>query len=702
MGAMNSQKEFRVASDVGGTFTDSVAYDPATRRMTVSKVSTTPDNRALGTAGGLRHALALQQATGLDVAYVGHGMTTATNAVIQRNGAVTAFLTNRGFRDLLLIGRQNRPSLFDIRVVRPDPLVPRERCFVAGGRIDPDGAEIEPLDEEDVRAAAEGMAAAGVEAVAVLFLHSYRNPAHERRAKALLEAALPGVAVCASTDISAEFREFERASTTVLNAYLRPVMDTYLRTLSDILREEGHGLGLPPDRPVMVMDAAGGLMSLDGARERPVQTVLSGPAGGVVGAAHVAATAGLPDIITMDIGGTSTDISLIRGGQPEITRSARLETVPIQLPVIDINAIGAGGGSIAWIDDGGALRVGPLSAEAVPGPVCYGRGGLRPTVTDANLVLGRFDGGSRLGGTLTLDADAAAGAILGHIAEPLGLSLEDAAMGILRVAHANIVRGIRVVSVERGHDPRDFVLVPFGGAGPMHGSAVARDLGMRRVLVPPAPGILCAIGQLISDLRHGFVETHVAALDDLGEPGARALLSRLIDRATGHLAQDGVPPDRRRFECALDLRYAGQSFALSVPVDPEDVHWWSGLPSAFNAAHRARFGHADPDQPLELVGASVTGIGRIDRPELPEVPPGDATPPASALRGRRRVCFETADVAGGGRWTEADLWDRDRLLAGNLLRGPAAIEEVSATTILYPGDTATVLPSGSLMVEVAP
>lgn len=693
------QGRFRVASDVGGTFTDSVAYDMTTRRITVAKVSTTPRNQALGTADGLRLALAQQGATGAQVDYVGHGMTTATNAVIQRSGAVTALLTNRGFRDLLLIGRQNRPSLFDITIVQPEPLVPRNLCFVAGGRIGPDGTEIAPLDEGDVHAAAAAMAAAGVATVAILFLHSYRNPAHERRAKAILEAALPGVSVCASTDISAEFREFERGSTTVLNAYLRPVMDVYLRSLSDILRDP-DGLGLGADRPVMVMDAAGGLMSLEGARERPVQTVLSGPAGGVVGAAHVAGSAGISDIITMDIGGTSTDISLIRGGQPEITRSTRLETVPIQIPVIDINAIGAGGGSIAWIDEGGALRVGPISAEAVPGPVCYGRGGMSPTVTDANLVLGRFDGQSRLGGSLVLDREAAAESILRDIARPLGLGLEDAAVGILRVAHANIVRGIRVVSVERGHDPRDFVLVPFGGAGPMHGSPVARDLGMRRVMVPPTPGILCAMGQLISDLRHSFVETHVAPLAELGEGGAIALLQRQIARATENLARDGVTPERRRFDCALDLRYCGQSFALSVPVDLTQGNWWAGLPEAFNQAHLARFGHADPGQALELVGASVTGIGRIDRPVLPELPPGDAAPPAEALRGWRSICFEAADVAKGGAWSDAAVWDRDKLLAGNILPGPAAIEEVSSTTILYPGDVATVLPSGNLMVEL--
>lgn len=698
---MCANRNFRVASDVGGTFTDSIAYDAETRRITVSKVSTTPENRALGTAEGLRAALDLQGATGAQVAYVGHGMTTATNAVIQRNGAKTAFLTNAGFRDLLEIGRQNRPSLFDISVVRPEQLVPRELCFTAEGRLDHAGAELQPLNEADVRRAARQMAAEGVQSVGVLFLHSYANPVHERRACEILRQELPEAAICASTDLNSEFREYERASTTVLNAYLRPVMERYLQSLSGILRDAETGLGLGEDRPVMVMDAAGGLMQLDSAREKPVHTVLSGPAGGVVAAAYVAEAASIRDIITMDIGGTSTDISLIREGRPEITRSAALATVPIQLPVIDINAIGAGGGSIAWIDEGGALRVGPMSAEAVPGPVAYGRGGDRATVTDANIVLGRFDGGSRLGGTMELDAAGAAAVIERDIAKPLGLGLEEAAAGILRVAHANMVRGIRVVSVERGYDPRDFALVPFGGAGPMHGSPVARELQMPSVLVPPTPGILCAMGQLISDLRHDFVETHIAAFDDLGATGAEALINRLIARADACLIEDGVPDDRRDFEIKIDLRYVGQSFALPIAADPAQPDWWARLSEAFHAAHFARFGHSAPAAPLEVVAVNVTGIGRIDKPELPGVAPGGTTPDDAARRGIREIYFEPGDSAATGAWAQATIWAREALRAGNVIHGPAAIEEVSSTTILYPGDRASVLASGSIIVEVA-
>jgi N-methylhydantoinase A len=665
---------FRVASDVGGTFTDSIAYDGAMRVISVSKVSTTPANRALGTVAGLKRALALQNATGADVSYIGHGMTTATNAVIQRRGAVTAFVTNRGFRDLLLIGRQDRPSLFDINKLRPEPLVPRDLCYTAGGRMDAQGLEVEPLDEADLIAAAADMRTKGVQAVAITFLHAYANPIHEHRAKAVLERALPDVMVTSSVEVISAFREYERASTTVLNAYLRPVMDVYLRSLAGMLQDPEQGLGVSADVPVMVMEASGGLMTLDSARAKPVHTVLSG---------------------------TSTDISLIRGGRPEITRSASLETVPIRLPVIDINAIGAGGGSVAWIDDGGALRVGPQSAEAQPGPACYGRGGTRPTVTDANLVLGRFSPDTRLGGDMTLDRQAAIAAITAHIATKLDMDVLEAASGILRVAHANIVRGIRVVSVERGHDPRDFALVPFGGAGPMHGTPVARALRMSRLLIPPTPGILCALGQLVSDLRHDFLETRIARFADVPSEQAHATVARLVARGQHLLEQDGVPKPQREIEVRVDLRYLGQSFELPIPLDPTDPTAWQSLPTGFHAAHQQRFGHSDPQAPLELVGFGVTAIGRIDTPELPTLPQGDATPPPAALMGHRRIYYEELTPGRPAGFAETPVWSRAALLAGNVLTGPAVMEEVSATTVLYPGDRGVMHESGSLLVELA-
>jgi len=692
----------RIASDVGGTFTDSIAYDPVSRRIAVAKVPTTPEARDVGTVESLRRTLKQLGMTGSAVAYVGHGMTTATNAVIQRSGARTAFVTNHGFKDLLLIGRQDRPSLFDIDVVRAPPLVPCELCYGIVGRMDPNGREIEPLDRAQLVEAAADMRSRGAEAVAVAFLHAYANPAHERAAKTVLERHLPGVAICISSDILREFREFERASTAVLNAYLTPVMASYLGSLSARLHDAEAGLGVGRDKPIMVMEAAGGLMTVETALAKPVHTILSGPAGGVVAGAHFAGLAGAGNVITMDVGGTSTDISLIRNGRPETTRQARIGQIPIRLPTIDINAIGAGGGSIAWIDDGGALRVGPMSAEAVPGPACYGRGGTRPTTSDANLVLGRLGSETRLGGSLRLDAGAARKAIETHVARPLGLDVVAAAVGVLRVAHANIVRGIRVVSVERGHDPRQCTLVPFGGAGPMHGTPVARELQIARLIIPPAPGILCALGQLLADLRHDLVETHIFPYAAGSADRAAAIALRLSDAADRLLAADGVPPDRRSIEVRVEARYAGQSYELPIAFRHSSADGWACLASDFHAAHRNRFGHADPEAPIEIVGLGATAIGRVDTPQLPTLASGSATPPAAAQVAMRDVFFEGEAIGEAGGWVSARIFQRDKLLADNVVEGPAVIEEVSATTVLYPGDRAQVQCNGALLVECGP
>jgi N-methylhydantoinase A len=689
----------RVASDVGGTFTDNLAYDPAAKRITVAKVPTTPENRALGTVRGLQRALAGQGRGGGDVAYVGHGMTTATNALLTRGGARIAFITNEGFRDLLLIGRQNRPSLYDIRRTRPPPLVRREDCHTVRGRLDPQGNKIAPLDEDGVRRIAGLLRAAGVAAVAVCLLHAYANPAHERRVRAILDEVLPGVPVCLSTDILAEFREYERASTVALNAYVLPVIEGYLASLSELLADPAEGLGLAAGVPVMVMEAAGGLMTIATARDKPVHTVLSGPAGGVVGSAHVASLSGFGDIIALDMGGTSTDISLVLGGRPQVTREASLDGIPVRIPVIDINAIGAGGGSIAWIDEGGALRVGPRSAEAVPGPACYGRGGAEPTVTDANLALGRLGPDTRLGGELTLDIEAAERAIMTRIAEPLGLDLIEAASGILRVANATMARGIRVVSVERGHDPRRLTLVPFGGAGPMHGSPLARELAIPRLLIPPTPGILCALGMLVADLRHDLVQTRLAAHHDLSPDEAQAIFEPMLAEARRLLDADRVPAERQRIEMRLDMRYVGQSYELPIPIAGFSEGEWAALVPVFHAEHASRFGHSDPQAPVEIVSFGVTATGLIDTPELPRPPHGGAEPPDEARGGTRRAYFEAGEGRGAG-WTECPVWRREALLAGNEIAGPAIVEEVSATTVLYPGDRARVDAVGSLIVEV--
>jgi N-methylhydantoinase A len=692
----------RIASDVGGTFTDSIAYDPQSRRIAVSKVPTTPQARDVGTVESLRGTLRQLGVAGSAVAYVGHGMTTATNAVIQRIGAKTAFVTNEGFRDLLLIGRQDRPSLYDIDVVRAPQLVPRDLCYGIVGRLDPGGREIQPLDRAQLVQAAADMRRRGVEAVAVAFLHSYANPAHESAAKVLLKEHLPGVPVCISSEILREFREFERASTVVLNAFLTPVMASYLGSLSAGLHDTEVGLGIGRNKPIMVMDAAGGLMTVDTALAKPVHTILSGPAGGVVAGAHFATLAGAANVITIDVGGTSTDISLIRNGRPETTRQAKIGQIPIRLPTIDINAIGAGGGSIAWIDDGGALRVGPMSAEAVPGPACYGRGGTQPTTSDANLVLGRLGSETRLGGNLKLYANAAYTAIDTHIAKPLGIDVVAAAVGILRVTHANIVRGIRVVSVERGHDPRQCTLVPFGGAGPMHGTPVARELQIGRLIVPPAPGILCALGQLLADLRHDLVETHIFPYVSANGERASTIAQRLSDTSDRLLAADGVATVNRLVEVRVEARYVGQSYELPIVYAHRDAGAWQRLPGDFHTAHRHRFGHADPEVPIEIVAFGATAIGKVDTPELPILAVGCPDPTPEARAPTREVFFEDDGPGGAGSWLATRVFLRGELLAGNVIEGPAVIEEVSATTVLYPGDRTRVHANGALLVECRP
>ena len=685
--------QIRVASDVGGTFTDSIAYDTTAREFRVSKVPTTPDNRAVGTIEGLRAALTTLGRSGADVSYVGHGMTTATNAIIQRTGARVAFVTNEGFRDLLEIGRQNRPRLYDHRVVRTPPVAERADRYSVRGRMDERGQELTPLDEAGLKTIATRIAATDAEAVGVCFLHAYANPAHEMRAKEILEAHLGDRYVCASTELIREFREYERSSTTALNAYLIPVMDAYLGSLSELLVDP-DGLGITADVPVMVMEASGGLMTLPSARRKPVHTVLSGPAGGVVSAAEISLRAGFPDIVTMDMGGTSTDISLIINGKPQVTTQADLEGMPIRVPVVDINAIGAGGGSIASIDEGGALRVGPRSAEAIPGPACYGRGGTLPTVTDANLVVGRLGAETALGGSMKLDRDAASAALDAEVAKPLSLSTTQAATGVLRVANANMERGIRVVSVQRGHDPRDFALVPFGGTGPLHAADVAESLGIPTVLVPPAPGILCAMGILMSDLRHDLVATNLMALAAVDEAQVWAALEPLRVQGETLLDADGVPTDARRVETFVDVRYIGQSFELSLPI--AEGAGLEALAEAFHSAHAHKFGHADRNAPVEIVNLRVLAVGETPPLVLPEVEAGEQTVAADALVTQRDVFFEVDQS-----WHKTPVYRREHLRVGNEIAGPAVIDEVSSTTLLRPGDHGRVDELGNIIITIA-
>jgi N-methylhydantoinase A len=493
------------------------------------------------------------------VRVVAHGTTVATNALIQRKGGNVAMITTKNFRDLIEIGRQIRPKLYDLKADYPQPLARREHRFEVGERIGARGEVVEPLDEESVRAAVAAVKDSGTEACAVCFLFAHLNGDHERRVGDALRQAIPGLWLSLSSEVQPEFREYERFSTTVLNAYLQPTLVTYLRQLQNELGQ------LAPDARIGINQSSGGLMSIERAVQFPIRTALSGPAAGATGAIHIARLADRGNVITLDMGGTSADVTLIRDFEIDLSFNRDVAEFPIRLPMVDIHTVGAGGGSIAWFDKDGLLKVGPLSAGAAPGPACYGRGGEQATVTDANLVLGRLSRRGLLGGAMSLDLDAARKA-LSTIAEGVGFSVERTAQGLLDIVTANMVRAIRAISVERGHDPRDFVLMPFGGAGPLHANACARALGIREIVVPFSPGILCAEGLLVADLAESWVRGQRLALHHDSLPAVQGLIDEMLIEAQDWWREEAVPDDARRLAVALDMRYVSQNYELQVPL----------------------------------------------------------------------------------------------------------------------------------------
>ncbi|HSA80195.1 MAG TPA: hydantoinase/oxoprolinase family protein, partial [Geminicoccaceae bacterium] len=609
-----------------------------------------------------------------------------TNALIQRKGGRVALITTRGFRDLLEIGRQIRPHMYDLYADFPPPLVPRERRFELAERILADGSVHRPIDEGDLAAAVAKVRGSGAEACAVCFLFGYLNAAHERAVAAALRAALPDLHLSLSSEVQPEFREYERFSTTALNAYLQPVMVSYLARLEAALAER------LPRAEIGINQSSGGLMSLARAADLPIRTALSGPAAGAIGAVEVAATAGRADLITLDMGGTSADVALIRDGRAATGFDRQVADFPIRLPMVDIHTVGAGGGSIARFDRDGLLKVGPNSAGAMPGPACYGRGGAEPTVTDANLVLGRLGPRGLLGGRMTLDRGAAEAA-LAPVAERLGFSLERTAHGILGVVTANMVRAIRTISVERGHDPRRFALMPFGGAGPLHAREVARALGIGRVVVPAAPGILCAQGLVVSDLKEDFVAGRRLPIDSSTEGAIRSQVDELCRQAESWFDREDVPRGARTLELSLDLRYFGQNFELAVPFEMGDLPDAAAVRQRFFAAHEAAYGYYTPHDQVEVVNFRLTARGRLYRAPPQELLAASAPSPEAIER--RAVWFAT------DRATATPVYERAALQPGQRLRGPAVIEQLDATTLLFPGDVTTVDAAANLLIELA-
>ena len=662
----------RAGIDVGGTFTDAVLLD-ASSRLTIAKVRTTPADL---TEGFLEAILALAAGSAVPaeaIAYLAHGSTVAANAIVESRTARVGLLMTAGFRDVLEIGTQQRASLYDLRLPRPAPLVPRELRLEVRERIGPAGEVVRPLEPADVEAAAATFRQAGAEAVAVCFLFSFANPAHEAEAGRLLEQLLPGVPVTLSSRVAPELREYLRASTTAVNAALLPLVGRYV-----------EGLAARLAVPLHLMQSNGGVATAGEAARLPVGLIASGPAAGVIGAARLGAVTGSPDLLTFDMGGTTADVSLVVGGEPQMRFRGEAAGHPVNLPQIDVLSVGAGGGSIARVDRFGSLAVGPGSAGADPGPATYGRGGEDATVTDAHVVIGTLDPAHFLGGRMALDPQAARRAVENHVARPLGLSTEEAAAALLRIANATMVRALRVVSIARGHDPRRFALVAFGGAGPMHACAIADELGIGRIVVPRYPGVASALGLLLSDVRHDLRQTWVRLTRTLDASELEGRLTRLEDEARHILAGAGFANGAGRVDFELDMRYRGQAYELTVPVQPGRT--LADAEHAFHAAHEQAYGHASPVEETEIVTLRARATGDLGAPDWDGL-----APPVAA--GRARLSDRTV---GNERYA---VLERDALSAGDLVDGPAIIEQEDSTVVVAPGWRLALGAAGSGILE---
>jgi N-methylhydantoinase A len=673
-----------VGVDVGGTFTDLIVVDEATGAVHVSKVPTTPGNQAGGVMAALR-AAGVEPAA---VAAIVHGTTTATNALLERKGAVAGLVTTRGFRDVLELGRRTRPKAYGLSGSF-EPLIPRDLRVEVAERVDAEGEVVTPLDEAGVERAVETLLAGGAEALVIHFMHAYVNDRHERRAREIAARRWPNAYVTVGSEILPEYREYERGTTAAINAYVQPIMDRYLERLSEELRRQGARKAL------LVMQGNGGTTSVAVAVRHAVSTLMSGPAAGVKAAAYTAAAAGHRNVISCDMGGTSFDVGVIRGGEPSVT--AELEMgygLPVRVPMIDIHTIGAGGGSIARINPAGILQVGPESAGAVPGPIAYGRGGDEPTVTDANLFLGRLNPGGLLGVERSVDLTAIGEVFDKKLGAILGLDPAQAAAAIVRVANDKMAGAIRLVSLERGYDPRDFVLFAFGGAGPLHATALARELAIPKVLVPARPGITSALGCLVADVRHDYVKTVNQDILRMDLAEARQVLARQVDEGLRTLGEEGADTETVSVRHEADVQYVGQSHVLTVPL-PRTRFEREELRAAFEQAYRERFDTDLGAMRCLVVSLRTAVVGHRRPVGLEGLAPRDGRAARAEPAGTRRVWFD-------GSWRETPVYRREDLPPGAAFVGPAIVEQLDSTTVVEPGDTVRVDPLGNLEVAVAP
>jgi N-methylhydantoinase A len=671
-------KHYRVSADIGGTFTDLVYQDAATGRYGATKVLSTPENPALAVLTGIDQILGNDG----ELAFFVHGTTVGLNALLTRKGAKVALVTNENFRDIYTIQGNDRGEIFSIRWNKPEPLAPLEHTYTVGGRTAATGEELAPLRLADLDRLVAAQATEHYDAIAISLLFSFKNAAHELAVRDYLAARLPGVQIVLSHQVSPEWREFERTSTTVTDAYLAPVVRKYISTL-----QAEMGDRLPQGGSLHVMESNGGVMTAAAAAATPLQTLLSGPVGGAIGGKALSAATGRGNLICVDMGGTSFDASLVIDGLPSASNEAKLEGLPLQMSIVDIHVIGAGGGSIAWTE-AGALRVGPKSAGATPGPVCYGRGGTEVTVSDANLVLGRLDGANFSGGAMVLDR-AAATAALAKLGATFGLNAEQMAQGVIDVINAKMADAIRTITIQRGIDPRDFSLVAFGGAGPAQAVALAEELEIAEVIVPVYPGAFSAWGMLQTDVRHDFKETLYSFWDLIGPDEIGVAFDRLSDRGRRFLADEGIAAGQVSFERAIDFRYYGQEYVLTIPIaaGPLDM---AKIRSDFDAAYERQYGHNSPDNRVEMANIRLAALGRLDRP---------ANAPAERVAGK---AARQRDVWFGGKALPTAILDRNGIGDGQVARGPAIIEEATATTLLPPGWTARLMTGDHLSLTKEP
>lgn len=675
---------YHIGVDIGGTFTDTICIDSENGEVRLSKVPSTPENQATGFLNGL----SATQIAFPAISWLVHGTTVGTNATLERNGADCGLITTRGFRDILELGRRERPQLYGL-FGEFEPLIPRDRRIEIGGRMNARGEIVEDMDDREVEAAIRALQARGCESLLIGFLHSYANPVHEERAAAIAARLWHNPYITTSSDILGEFREVERFGTAAVNAYIQPKIHRYVSRLRDSLREAG----VPRD--LVIMQANGGIMSVDAACRRSVSTVLSGPAAGVIAASYISDLAGYKNVITCDMGGTSFDVGMIVRGEPIVTSDRDLGFgLPMRIPIIDIHTIGAGGGSIARIDEAGLLKVGPASAGATPGPIAYGRGGTRPTVTDANVMLGRLSSERLLAVNAAIDRDRIEAAFRDEIGAPLGLAPTQAAAAVLRIVNDAMAGAIRAVSVQRGLDPREFAIFAFGGAGPLHGVALARELGVPKVIVPYVPGITCALGCIVADVRHDFVQTVSRAVADLSEQEIAEILARHRRAGEDTLRRDEVPVERTEVHHFADMQYEGQTYTVRVPLDPAALDV-ANLRDRLAKAYQDRFGITLTQFRPKLTNLRTTVIGIRPSLDLKRIVAATQRQARAedAVIGHRDVWFDD-------NWVNTPIYDRTKLPIGTRIAGPGIFNQMDTTTVVEPNTDIMVDDFGNLIIEV--